>query len=65
MVDEADMSVERMLTETQARIAMIRREAQIPSGRPGTCSECGFDNKRLIDGVCSPCRDQGDNHANR
>lgn len=55
IADEAGLIIDM---QQQQREAAIRRQAAaIPTGYPGECDECGEANERLVDGICSPCRD--------
>lgn len=55
-IDRANARVEELLDD---EIARIRRNAgNIPAGEPGECDHCGYENIRLVNGLCSPCRDE-------
>lgn len=59
MADEADKTSERMEVQKAADIAETRRKAaEIPKGKPGECERCGEPSRRLVGGVCAPCRDK-------
>jgi hypothetical protein len=54
--DASDADIE-MTRDTQ--IAAIRRAAaNIPVGTKGHCKVCGNYTKRLVTGICAPCRDK-------
>lgn len=58
MADIADEAGGHIEFFQQQQEAAVRRAADsIPRGEPGECAECGEHNGRLVDGVCSPCRD--------
>jgi hypothetical protein len=54
-MDEADYANE----EAEQRLTALIKQARkpIPKGIPGDCDLCG-EWSRLVDGVCSPCRDR-------
>ena len=57
-MDEADYSGEKSQTLLDAGILAIRRNAEtMDAGTPGECLECGEKSKRLVGGICAPCRD--------
>jgi hypothetical protein len=59
MADDIDLSNDRVMLATDAGIAAVRREAaNIPKGRAGECKACGEYTKRLVTGICAPCRDR-------
>lgn len=63
IADEAGNIIE---IEQQRQEAAIRNAATtMPKGTPGECYECGDYNPRLVEGVCSPCRDVLDEIAKR
>lgn len=54
MADDADIVSERELVADE-KIHSFRYN--IPVGKSGECEECGEFSKRLIKGLCAPCRD--------
>lgn len=58
MSDEIDAAQTRELEDNNKLIAAARETAaRIPEGEPGICESCDEWSGRLVDGVCSPCRD--------
>lgn len=59
MADEIDRSSINQEIIESAKLAEIRaRAAAIPEGEPGECIECGWiEAPRLVNGVCTFCRD--------
>jgi hypothetical protein len=61
MSDEIDLSTERSSQELDFNIQAIRdKAAAMPEGCEGECYYCGNESKRLVDGMCAPCRDVRD-----
>ena len=59
MADEIDAGCEReQLDRDMALDAARRAAAAIPAGNAGDCDTCGSWSGRLVDGMCSPCRDK-------
>jgi hypothetical protein len=54
--DRADYFIESVIDD-HVKEAM-RRCQEIPKGNPGDCDFCGEYYSRLVNGVCSPCRDK-------
>ena len=58
MSDEIDAAQTRELEDTGKAIGAARAvAAMIPEGEAGICELCEEWNGRLVEGVCSPCRD--------
>lgn len=58
-MDDADIASVRLEISEAAGVAEVqRRAAAIPKGEPGDCDRCGEPNPRLVNGVCSRCRDK-------
>lgn len=58
MADLADRADSEAPPTTEAEIARLRAlAAAMPAGRAGECACCGGESKRLIGGMCAPCRD--------
>lgn len=56
--DNVDAANDLAMIEASTQEQIIRRiAASMPDGEPGECVECGGENPRLVNGVCSPCRD--------
>jgi hypothetical protein len=61
MSDEIDLSTERSSQELDFNIQAIRdKAAAIPEGVSGICYYCDEESKRLVGGMCEPCRDVRD-----
>lgn len=59
MADEIDISNDRIEAELSNEQARIRAEAaKFDPGKPGDCELCGEWSRRLVKGVCAPCRDK-------
>jgi len=58
MPDFIDQSDERQAVLEEARIANLRRHAQLEPGAPGECEYCGEQSPRLVRNACAPCRDK-------
>lgn len=58
MPDELDNLTAREDHITQLNIDACRQKSHIDPGKPGDCDLCGEWSGRLIQGVCSPCRDR-------
>lgn len=59
MMDEIDKAQAREEENRQDALAAAKLRAEaIPQGKPGDCDLCGFWSGRLVEGVCSPCRDK-------
>jgi len=56
MSDEIDIANDRAEQDLARAIAAARGE--IKPGSEGDCDLCGEHTLRLINGVCSPCRDK-------
>lgn len=57
-MDEGDVTTANLEQLEKASALRIRANAAaIPKGSPGDCVECGDYNERLVNGICSPCRD--------
>lgn len=57
-MDDADVAAANLEQLEKARELRARANAAaIPKGSPGNCVECGDYNERLVNGICSPCRD--------
>mgnify|MGYP001246026120 CR=1 FL=1 len=63
LADEAGATIEMFQQQQERRIR--NAAAGIPKGVAGDCAECGDYNQRLVEGVCSPCRDVLDEIAKR
>lgn len=58
MADEVDISNDFYQRIEERNILGIRAAAsEIPAGVEGECIECGLESKRLVNGMCAPCRD--------
>lgn len=58
MTDIIDEASNNVLLELETLSFEARQKAnRIPEGSPGECVDCGCYSKRLVCGVCSPCRD--------
>jgi hypothetical protein len=58
MSDEIDVAQQREMEDTSKAVAAARgAAARIPEGDAGVCELCEEWNGRLVEGVCSPCRD--------
>ena len=58
-MDEADRAGDLAEPLLAADVAAIRKQAaEIPEGEPGICAECEESSKRLVGGICAPCRDR-------
>jgi len=46
--------------QAEQRLSMLIKQARkpIPKGNPGECDLCGEWSGRLVEAVCSPCRDR-------
>ncbi len=58
MADDADKAGDLIERTMAATIARASRLADLPKGETGECDLCGEESRRLIDGVCAPCRDR-------
>ena len=59
MADEVDRSEEIERVHREAHIKdVLNAASKIPKGEPGECKYCGEESKRLVRGVCAPCRDR-------
>nr|WP_297472960.1 hypothetical protein [Ferrovum sp.] len=59
MPDELDFVSEFTNANLDAKVSAIRAQAmKIPVGNPGECVHCEEFSPRLVNGYCSPCRDQ-------
>lgn len=56
MADEADIANDRMEVDLERSLQAARKP--LAKGEPGECSICGEESKRLVNGVCAPCRDR-------
>ena len=56
MADEADIANDYAERELARAISAARGDIQ--PGVAGECEQCGEESKRLIGGVCAPCRDR-------
>ena len=54
---------EKMMQEAEARIR--QRANKMPIGEAGDCDQCGEPSRRLIDGICCPCRDRLERYRQR
>lgn len=54
-IDQANLYAEEML---KRKIDYVSNKAKIDKGRQGECDLCGEWSGRLINDVCSPCRDR-------
>lgn len=58
MADEIDTTNDRIMRENERLLQDVRDKANnIPVGEPGECVFCGEYNARLVENICSPCRD--------
>ena len=58
MADDIDRANDLTAKRVRAAEERIRQAARrIPTGEPGECDHCGEENARLVNGLCSPCRD--------
>lgn len=58
MPDIIDEANERAMMECDSlNIEARLRAAAIPKGTAGICEECGNKSKRIVVGLCAPCRD--------
>lgn len=57
MADDADRASALMQEDTEIRLELIKKQAAIPAGKPGTCHECVEESPRLVGGMCARCRD--------
>jgi hypothetical protein len=55
-VDEANSMIAQQ--EESALAAIYAKAAAIPKGYAGDCNNCGETSKRIVDGMCAPCRDK-------
>ena len=55
-IDRADYFIESVVDD-HVKEAM-RRASEIPEGNSGDCSICGEWSGRLVNEICSPCRDK-------
>lgn len=55
-MDDADITQER--TEREAALRARKTPFEIPPGVDGDCDLCGEYCRRLVGGVCAPCRDK-------
>ena len=59
MADEIDLSNDCYCQYVDSEVARIMEEAaRMPLGEPGECDLCGEWSRRLVKGVCAPCRDR-------
>lgn len=58
MPDIIDEANDRAMMENESLAIEARlRAAAIPAGYAGKCEECGERSKRIVAGLCAPCRD--------
>lgn len=58
MPDIIDEANDRAMMQNESLAIEARlRAAAIPKGRAGNCHECGNHSKRIVSGLCAPCRD--------
>ncbi len=55
MADIADMAQRIELEHLDRSIRAAR--VPIPAGVAGICDDCGEDSRRLVGGLCAPCRE--------
>jgi hypothetical protein len=55
MADQIDLA--QHYAETMLAEAIRIARQPVPAGAPGTCSDCGDESPRLVDGRCAPCRE--------
>ena len=56
--DIIDQANDKAAALIDARAAEIRYQAQhMEVGEPGICSRCDEPSRRLVRGMCAPCRD--------
>lgn len=59
MPDETDLMQQHQDNERETLLERAHaRAANIPTGQPGECMECGEYSPRLVASRCAPCRDQ-------
>lgn len=61
MADDAD----RAQQDTEVYLRNMKTNYELPQGKPGDCEECGEPSKRLIGGLCAPCRDRIQRYRDR
>jgi len=54
-IDQANLYADEML---KRKIEYVLTKAKMDKGRQGECDLCGEWSGRLINDVCSPCRDR-------
>ena len=55
--DSLDIAAERAQIAVDARVSVIRANADIEPGQPGICDYCDTWSGRLIKAHCARCRD--------
>jgi len=59
MADVIDRGCEREQLDRDLALNAARAAAErMPEGSAGDCDTCGSWSGRLVDGMCSPCRDK-------
>lgn len=62
-IDPIDQACDREQRDRELCIEHARRVAEdIPTGTPGECDWCNSWSGRIVDGLCSPCRDMFSKH---
>lgn len=56
MADDVDRANDYV--ESFRESVIKQTAAQIQTGMPGECAECGKHSNRIINGHCAPCRDE-------
>ena len=58
MADAADLAQTGIDITKDIGLSRIRRRvSEMPVGEAGECVKCGNYSKRLVTGICAPCRD--------
>ncbi len=58
MADPVDLAQTGIEITRDIGLSRIRqRVSEMPAGEAGECTKCGEYSKRIVTGICAPCRD--------